>query len=248
MPAPNGLTTLSIIENSGKGRSYGIEAELVYKPVRAMTLGLSAVYLNSKYTEYETGTAGNGLAGVLGCPAATNPLVSTSVGRDYACEAGGFSPNGFPFLNGLSDPGRFRRVTILPNGNPVFNYIIAGQGSTGQTYTANIPLSPKWTVTGTIAYDINLGGGMLTPSAQVYYNAGFDNLDLNLPIAKTSSYTKTDLRLTFVASGDRFTLQAYVENLENHAVLNRTAIGANRSINASYAMPRTYGVKAGFRF
>ena len=248
VPAPNGLTTLSIIENSGKGRSYGVEMEMVYKPVPRLTLGLSAVYLNSKYTEYETGTAGNGLAAVLGCPPATNPMVSTSAGRDYACEAGGFSPNGFPFLNGLSDPGRFRRVTILPNGNPVFNYIIAGKGSTGQTYTSNIPLSPEWTVTGSIAYDIPIGDGRLTPSAQVYYNSGFDNLDLNLPIAKTGSYTKTDIRLTYVAADDSFTIQAYVENLENHAVLNRTAIGANRSINASYAMPRTYGIKVGITF
>ena len=241
VPAPNGLTTLSIIENSGKGRSYGVEAELLYNPVQALRLGLSAVYLNSKFTEYETGTAANGLAPFLGCPVAP-------AARDYACEAGGFSPNGFPFLNGLSDPGRFRRVTILPNGNPVYNYIIAGKGSTGRSYSANIPLSPKWTITGSAAYDIDLGGGTLTPSAQVYYNAGFDNLDLNLPIAKTPSYTKTDLRLTYVARGDGYTLQAYVENLENKAVLNRTAIGANRSINASYAMPRTYGVKAGVRF
>ncbi len=88
----------------------------------------------------------------------------------------------------------------------------------------------------------------LTPSAQVYYNNGFDNLDLNLPIAKTKSYTKTDIRLTYVSGDDRITLQAYVENLEDHAVLNRTAIGANRSINASYALPRTYGIKAGYKF
>ncbi len=241
VPAPNGLTTLSIIENSGKGRSYGLEAEVIYKPVQAFTLGLSAVYLDSKYTQYETGTAANGLAPALGCPVAP-------AARDYSCEAGGFSPNGFPFPNGLSDPGRFRRVTVLPNGNPVFNYIIAGKGSGGQNYTANIPLSPKWTITGTAAYDIDLGAGTLTPSAQVYYNAGFDNLDLNLPLAKTPSYTKTDIRLTYVARSERYTLQAYVENLEDKAVLNRTAIGANRSINASYAMPRTYGVKAGLRF
>ena len=241
VPAPNNLTTLSIIENSGKGRSYGFEAEVIYKPVPPLTLSLSAVYLNSKYTEYETGTAANGLAAVLACPVAP-------AARDYACEAGGFSPNGFPFLNGLSDPGRFRQVTILPNGNPVYNYIIAGKGSTGQTYSSNIPLSPKWTVTGAIAYEIAIGGGKLTPSAQVYYNAGFDNLDLNLPIAKTPSYTKSDIRLTYVAPDDRFTIQAYVENVEDTAVLNRTAIGANRSINASYAMPRTYGVKAGVRF
>ena len=248
VPAPNGLTTLSIIENSGKGRSYGLETEAIYKPTSELTLGLSVVYLNSKYTQYETGTAANNLGALLGCPAATNPMVSTSAGRNYACEAGGFSPNGFPFLNGLSDPGRFRQITTLPNGNPVFNYIIAGKGSTGQKYSSNIPLSPKWTVTGSAAYDIEIGGGTVTPSAQIYYNDGFDNLDLNLPIAKTKSYTKTDIRLTFVSSDDRITLQAYVENLEDHAVLNRTAIGANHSINASYAMPRTYGIKAGYKF
>ena len=56
------------------------------------------------------------------------------------------------------------------------------------------------------------------------------------------------IRLTYVSADDRITLQAYVENLEDHAVLNRTAIGANRSINASYALPRTYGVKAGYKF
>ena len=56
------------------------------------------------------------------------------------------------------------------------------------------------------------------------------------------------IRLTYVSADDRITLQAYVENFEDHAVLNRTAIGANRSINASYALPRTYGVKAGDKF
>ncbi len=246
VPAPNGLTTLSIIENSGKGRSYGVEAEAIIRPVRALTISLSAVYLNSQFTDYETGTAANGLAPFLNCPLATNTAVSTSAGRDYACEAGGFSPNGFPFLNGLSDPARFRQVTTLPNGNPVYNYIIAGGAS---KFRANIPLSPRWTISTAAAYDIELGsGGTLTPSAQLYFNAGYDNLDLNLPIAKTPAFTKTDLRLTYASPGNRYTLQAYVENLENTAVLNRTAIGANRSINASYAMPRTYGVKASAKF
>ena len=82
----------------------------------------------------------------------------------------------------------------------------------------------------------------------MYLNSGYDNLDLNLPIAKTRAFTKTDLRLTYAGNNSAFTLQAYVENLENIAVLNRTAIGANRSINASYAMPRTYGIRGGFKF
>lgn len=239
VPAPNGLTTFSIIENSGKGRSYGLEVEAVIRPVRALTLGLSAVYLNSKYTEYETGTAANGLGALLGCPVAP-------AARDYACEAGGFSPNGFPFLNGLSDPDRFRLVTVLPSGNPVFNYVIAG-GPKG--YKANIPLSPKITLTGSIAYEIDLGSaGTITPSGQIYYNDGFDNLDLNLPIAKQGSYTKSDVRLTYASVGGKLTVQAFVENIEDEAILNRTAIGANRSINAVYGLPRTYGIRAGVKF
>ncbi|MFM9976690.1 MAG: TonB-dependent receptor [Sphingomonadaceae bacterium] len=239
VPAPNGLTTFSIIENSGKGRSYGVELEAVIRPVRALTLGITAVYLDSKFTDYETGTAGNGLGALLGCPVAP-------AARDYACEAGGFSPNGFPFLNGLSDPDRFRLVTVLPNGNPVFNYIIAG-GPRG--YKANIPLSPKLTLTGSIAYEIDLGGaGTITPSGQIYYNDGFDNLDLNLPIAKQGSYTKSDARLTYASESGNITVQAFVENIEDTAVLNRTAIGANRSINAVYSLPRTYGIRAGVKF
>jgi len=239
VPAPNGLTTLSIIENAGKGRSYGLEAEVVLKPTDRLTVGIAAVYLDSKYTQYETGTSANGLGPLLGCPVAP-------AARDFTCESGGFSPSGYGFPNGLSDPGRFRQV--VP-GAPIYNYIIAGTGSTGQRYSANIPLSPKVTVTTSVAYEIDLGdAGNLTPSAQLYFNAGYDNLDLNLPIAKTPAFTKTDLRLTYASANSAYSVQLYVENVENIAVLNRTAIGANRSINASYAMPRTYGIRAGLKF
>ena len=239
VPSPSGLTTISIIENAGEARSYGAEVEAIAKPTRNLTVNVAYVYLNSKYTKYETGTAANGLGGLLGCPVAP-------AARDFACEAGGFGPNGFPFPNGLSDPGRFRQVLA---GAPVYNYIIAGTGSTGQKYSANIPLTPRHTITAGISWDIDLGtGGTLTPAGQVYLNSGYDNLDLNLPIAKTPSFTKTDLRISWRAANDRFSLQAFVENLEDNGVLNRAAIGANRSINASYALPRTWGIRGGFRF
>ncbi|MDT7951444.1 MAG: hypothetical protein RQ966_08060, partial [Acetobacteraceae bacterium] len=90
--------------------------------------------------------------------------------------------------------------------------------------------------------------GTLTPFAQVYVNSGYDNLDLNLPVARTPSFTRTDLRLTWTSLSGRFSLQGFVENLEDTAVLNRAAIGANRSINASYGLPRTYGLRASARF
>ena len=239
VPSPSGLTTISIIENAGEARSYGVEIEAIAKPTRNLTFNMSYVYLNSKYTKYETGTAGNGLGGLLGCPAA--PLA-----RDFVCESGGFGPNGFPFPNGLSDPDRFRQVLATA---PVYNYLIAGTGASGRKYSANIPLTPRHTVTFGAAWDIDLGtAGMITPAGQVYLNSGYDNLDLNLPIARTSSFTKTDLRISWRSADDRFSLQAFVENVENTGVLNRAAIGANRSINASYALPRTWGLRGGFSF
>jgi hypothetical protein len=57
-------------------------------------------------------------------------------------EAGGFSPNGFPFLNGLSDPDRFRLVTVLLNGNPVSTYIIVGGPKATSEHSAFAQNSP----------------------------------------------------------------------------------------------------------
>ena len=49
---PNGVTTTSITENSGRARSYGAEVEAIWKPVRALTLDASLAYLNARYTRY----------------------------------------------------------------------------------------------------------------------------------------------------------------------------------------------------
>jgi len=247
VPAPNGLTTISIIENAGKARSYGMEIEAIAKPARNLTVNASFAYLNSRYTQYETGTASNGICAQIGCAA-----LSTA---DPGIFAIGVGPSGFAFPNALSDPGRFKQV-FLPSGAPatagglpVYNYVIAGKGTNGQTYRADIPFSPEFTVRTGVAYDIDLGAaGKLTPSVQTFLNSGYYNLDFNTPLDHQRAYTKTDLRLTLLTGHGRYTLQGYVENVENSAVLNRVAIGANRSYNGVYEVPRTYGVKLGARF
>jgi len=247
VPAPNGLTTISIIENAGQARSYGAEVEMVVKPTPHLTFNAAFTYLNSRYTQYETGTASNGICAQINCAAleATYPGIS----------AIGLGPSGFAFPNALSDPGRFKRIFLangtpaVAGGLPVYNYIIAGQGSDGKTYGATIPFSPEYTVRTGLAYDIDLpGGGKLTPSVQTFLNSGFFNTDFNTPLDRQHAYTKTDLRLSFISAGGKYSAQVYLENAENTAVLNRVAIGANRSYNGVYEVPRTYGVKAGFRF
>jgi iron complex outermembrane receptor protein len=256
VPSPSGLTTISIIENAGKARSYGVEVEAIARPIPALTINVGFTWLKSQYTQFETGAGNNGICAQID-PTATGACATPAL-------AGiGIGPNSFAFPNVASDPDRFVQI-FLPNGQPatqnlgtaaapipafVYNYLIAGTGASGRTYRADLPLSPRYTVMTGIAYDIELGGsGRLTPSAQFYFNSGHFNLDFNTPLDRQEAYTRTDLRLTWLSADDRFTVQAFVENLEDTAVLNRAALGANRSLNANFAMPRTYGIRAGARF
>lgn len=113
---------------------------------------------------------------------------------------------------------------------------------------ARIPYSPKTTLQGYITYDIETSIGTFTPSVQSLYNSGYFNTDFNTLIDRQKAFTKTDLRLTWTSVDKRFTAQAFVENIEDTAVNQRGVFGANQSLNASYGMPRTYGVSAGVRF
>ena len=262
VPAPNGLTVLSIVTNAGKSRAYGLEADVIVKPVPELTLQAAFNYLNARDTEFVTGTFSNGLCGVIagGCPAPAalpaNPTAAQIAAFNAALNANAFGvgPQGAPFPNPVSDPSRFVQV-FLPNGQaavagglPVYNYIIAGRGPDGTRFRSKTPLSPDVTIQVGAAYDIDIGGGTLTPSVQSYFSSSFINTAFTPDFGRQEAFTRTDLRLTYISPGEQFTVQAYVENLENEAVLNRVAFGGNRSLNAVYGLPRTYGVKAGVRF
>lgn len=119
-----------------------------------------------------------------------------------------------------------------------------------------IPLSPDFTFTLGASYRIDLGnGGQLTPEARLFWSDDYFvnefNYDAGIPgreVGRQGSYTQTTLRLTWESANDRFTLQAFVDNLENDAVLNRAVIGGQGAIFQNFAPPRTYGVKLGFKF
>ncbi len=119
-----------------------------------------------------------------------------------------------------------------------------------------IPLSPDFKVNIGANYRIDLGSaGTLTPEVRFFwsdsyfvnefnYDAGIDGRD----VGRQGSYTRTDLRVTWMSGDERFMLQAFVENLEDEAVLNRAVIGGQGAIFQNYAPPRIFGVTGGFRF
>lgn len=265
VPSPNGLTVLSIITNAGKSRAYGLEIEAIAKPTRALTVQLAFNYLNAKDTDFVTGTFSNGLCAVVTAGTCATPpaLSATPTAAEIAAynavlqaNSFGVGPQGAPFPNPQTDPSRFSQV-FLPNGAaavqggnlPVYNYIIAGTLSDGRRVQSQTPLSPEFVVQAGAAYEIDLGGaGVLTPSVQSYFSSSFINSAFTPNFGNQRAYTKTDLRLTYTTADERFSLQGFVENIENTAVLNRVAFGGNRSLNVVYQLPRTYGVKASVRF
>jgi len=119
-----------------------------------------------------------------------------------------------------------------------------------------IPLSPEFTVSLGTSYRFDLGSaGSITPNARFFwsdsyfvnefnYDAGIDGRD----VGKQSSYTRTDLSLTWMSEGDRFMMQGFVQNLEDKAILNRSVIGGQGAIFQNFAPPRIFGIKGGFNF
>ncbi|MEO5897527.1 MAG: TonB-dependent receptor [Vicinamibacterales bacterium] len=101
-------------------------------------------------------------------------------------------------------------------------------------------------------YDIDLGkGGVLTPYVQEYYSSEYSTNDVVYGADRVTvqpGYNKTDLRLYWAPKSRRFTVQAFVENLENEAVITRITRGGDNFIQGGYAAPRTGGVKLHFKY
>lgn len=113
------------------------------------------------------------------------------------------------------------------------------------------PWSPEVAIGLSAAYDFDLGNkGRLTPYLQYYYSDDYGTDDV--PIYSTQfqdSYSKTDFRLMWSSVDGHWGVQAFIENLEDEAVLARTQTGGpTGGINSSYIYPKNYGVKFSYRY
>lgn len=137
-----------------------------------------------------------------------------------------------------------------------------GQGNPYQLYRGEItpfidqsgtttPWSPDLTLGASVAYNIDLGDkGTLTPYAQTYYSGGYNtsNLLANDPNHYQESFTKSDLRLIWDAPSDNYSVEVFVENIEDSAVLARGNNNSDDIVQTSYLYPRNQGVKFKAKF
>lgn len=113
------------------------------------------------------------------------------------------------------------------------------------------PWSPSFTASLYGSYDIDLGDkGTLTPYAQFYYSDGYNTSNLLSidPQQQQGSFTKTDLRLIWTAPSENYRFEAFVENLENEAVLARGNNNGSDIVQTGFLYPRNFGVRFGADF
>ena len=228
---PIGPATLSIIENSGKARSYGAELEAIWKPVDALTVGLSGSYLNAKYTDYTNVPA----------PFGTSILVTDSTV---------LTPT---LVNGVQIAGIGQRRLFAPGYDCG---LVPGTGGVGQpaaNFGCNLkgnslPHSPEYSGAVYASYDIDLGSaGTLTPYAVMTFSGAFFGQHFNSILERQGAYSKIDLRLTW-AFNENIEVQAFVNNVTDRATANRFVWGGGGALQASYAPPRLWGARASFKF
>jgi iron complex outermembrane recepter protein len=107
--------------------------------------------------------------------------------------------------------------------------------------------SPKWSWNAGMNYTMPVGEGKVVADASIRSRSRYDLTDLaNYAYFYQPAHTKTDLSLTYNAPDDRFYVGAFVENLENDLVVTSASTGGFGSV--TFSDPRTFGVRAGFKF
>jgi len=133
------------------------------------------------------------------------------------------------------------------------NFLVGYTDSSGAAQTRNFkgqPLdhAPKHVVRAEYVHTFPLdGGGKVDLGVRSQLSSAYVMQDLNnASFFRQPSYTKTDLNLTYTAPGDRFFLQGYVKNVEDNITIAAAATGLGAGVTIE--QPRTFGVRAGFKY
>lgn len=231
---PNSVITL--LSNGAKNKSPGIDFSIVAFPLPKLKLNLAVNYLRARDDPFPVSVVNNGICGIVaaGGTCTTSPAVQLGY-------LGGILPNP------ISNPELFVPLTdangvqIVAGGVPQFRAL-------GYNTPTRVQNTPDITAQFGLAYEIDLGdSGTLTPEVQTLFSGSY-LLSRAFPNYLQNSYTKTELRLTYRSDDSRFSLQAFVENLENEATIGRVTVASGGGFSGSYAAPRTYGIKIGYKY
>ena len=109
------------------------------------------------------------------------------------------------------------------------------------------PWSPDLTMSLTASYRFDLGdGGSITPHIQFYYSDEYYTSNLLGPVDLAQlqdSFTKTDIRVIWESVDAEYSIEGFVENLEDEAVLARGNSGSQDNVQSGFLYPRNAGIR-----
>lgn len=111
-----------------------------------------------------------------------------------------------------------------------------------------LPQAPHWQMRAQYAHDISLGKhGKLSPMAAFYFQSESFTEANNVSWYRVAPYTKTTLTVTWTDRTDKWSVAAFVDNLENNYV--RTGDWASSGqVYSDFAPPRTWGLRASWTY
>jgi iron complex outermembrane recepter protein len=206
--------------NSGDATLYGANVDIIAKPTSADTFRLAGEFDHSKYDNffYQVPVAFY-LPGSSGCKQ-TGPYAPGST-LPYTQQSGSNVNNG-----------------PLP---------VVVQNCTGY----QVARVPKWSANLSYAHDFTLPGGatITLDEAVKYQSASWLNVDFT-PSERQTAYAVLDANLTYTPLDGRWSAGAFGRNLTDKAYytggIASTFVGG--LFNGNIAPPRTYGVRASFKF
>ena len=90
---------------------------------------------------------------------------------------------------------------------------------------------------------------------QLYHSGKYWSFDYNVPGSEQKAFNKIDLRVTWRKPSSGLSVEGFIENATNEAVLTRsvifspgTAVKQTASIQANYADPRIAGIRISYDF
>ena len=231
---PNSVITL--LSNGATSKSPGIDLSIVAYPMPKLRMNLAVNYLHARDDPFGVSVGQSGICGIVapGGTCTTRP----EVGLGYL---GGILPN--PVSNpSLFQPIRDANgVQIVVGGVPQFTAL-------GYNTPTRVQNTPDISAQFGMSYEIDLGdSGTLTPEVQTLFSGSY-LLSRAFPQYPQEAYFKTELRLTYRTADKNLSLQAFVENLEDNATIGRVTVASGGGFSGSYAPPRTWGVKLGYKF
>jgi len=122
-----------------------------------------------------------------------------------------------------------------------------------------LPFAPEFTTALVYEHSFHVANGArLVPRLQTRYQSEMYLTDFNRPSDEQAAYTRTDLSLRYEPK-TAWMIEAFVQNVEDEAVKNNVDLRGNQPgaggipgfagvARAFFDPPRTYGVRAAYRF